>query len=176
MPKPDRDEDFIVYYPTIRHYLLSGGDLNTEYKQAKALKNGYGKNQSRVTKQLSVLKAKLEANTDIDDIILVSHGDQNVTTMRGGSWLFTPMPEAQGIAQSILNTVTLRTLTNKKIWLWICHSSNSGVGAVFKATLGNVPGLEVYAAVGAVGGLAYWMGVDEDVITNNSFVLVPAAA
>ena len=152
---PDHD-NCLIYFPTILHYGFGkGNSLNTEYTQCKKLK------QALVTKTATKVKDRLAAS-DVDDdekvdLVLVTHGSADSTKIGGGSWLYTPVHEAQAVAKKLVADIGGDNLEKTNIWLWICQAGMSGSGAAFRREIPTSTVKKVYAPGKDIEGVGLFL-------------------
>lgn len=172
--EPDNWQTTVVYYPTVKKYWRGGGNLNTEYKQGKALLKG---GECKVTKTPS--KVKKYFSEGATDLIIVGHGaeatdQKHAGKIIGGSWYCTPQKDAGELTSGIFRNLGGQMQNVQRLWLWICQSSQNGVGvAVKNAIRTTAPDTSVYATPENIGGIFYYL--DEEGCVNvgqDSFVLM----
>jgi hypothetical protein len=153
-PFSGENKSFVFYYPTLRKSVLSGGGLNTEYKDGKAMQGS----DFKVTKTPDKLAAHIRSGAT--DVIVIGHGAAgsdkgNARTVAGGSWLYTPKKDATDIG-----LVLSRRLgpSVRRVWVWVCQSSANGVGIAIKGALQeDFPAVEVYATPDDIGSPFYYL-------------------
>ncbi len=130
-PFSGENKSFVFYYPTLKKRVLSGGGLNTEYKDGKAMQGS----DFKVTKTPDKLAAHIRSGAT--DVVVIGHGaagsdKANAGKVAGGSWLYTPKKDATEIG-----LVLSRRLgpSVRRVWVWVCQSSTNGVGIAIRAAL-----------------------------------------
>jgi hypothetical protein len=164
MATPDRES--IIYFPF-------GG---TEYQQCKEAR---GQMDGLVTKSIDKIRVTLEKQNEASDLIIVAHGKEKHSPHREPK-LYSESG-CFGVNKKTANDLIVKlrnglgtSFSSTKIggiYLWICYSSSSGLGAAFGEALRKEK-LSVYATPLEIGGVGVWnarrLKVGED-----SFVLVP---
>jgi hypothetical protein len=153
-PFSGENKRFVFYYPTLKRRVLSGGGLNTEYKDGKAMQGS----DFKVTKTPDKLAAHIRSGAT--DVVVIGHGaagsdKANAGKVAGGSWLYTPKKDATEIG-----LVLSRRLgpSVRRVWVWVCQSSTNGVGIAIRAALQeDYPEVEVYATPVDIGSPFYYL-------------------
>lgn len=163
MATPDRES--IIYFPF-------GGD---EYKQCKGAQSQM---DGLVTKTIDKIRATLEKQKEASDLIIVAHGKERHSPHREpklyseGGCFGVSKKTANDLVTKLRNGLGASFSSTKigGVYLWICYSSSSGLGATFGEAL-RKERLSVYATPLEIGGVGVW-NARQGTVGEDSFVLV----